>query len=416
MRIGLVVPYFEVGGVEVFLLRLARRLRGGGHAVTVFATDARGAWWGELAKAGIEAEYLPADGAWSHASHARSLAKRWRGLDVLLLNHSRIAQASLPWLPRGVVAIPVFHNDAEGIFDVGCANERYWTVGVAVSPGVQARAAERIGAGKLVCIPNGVELPSPDQLSRRAPRGQTLKLLFVGRIAHEQKGVLLLPAILAGVLRNGVDAVLTVVGSGPDLERLTGLVASSGLSGRVTIAGAVNGAAVYEHLLAHHVLLAPSFFEGLGISLLEAQACGCVPVASRLPGVTDIAVEDERTGLLARVGDVGGFVDCVTGLAASPDRWNQLSAAATSRIASTFSADRMGAAYEKLFEEARGGVYRARPRPGWAAWHRNEALTWRDHVPTLVRPVVRRVRRLVQAAHARRSRSVRREISPGSSR
>lgn len=385
MRVGLVVPYFEMGGVEVFLLRLARGLRARGHAVTLFATDARGAWWPELAQAGIDAEYLPAHRAWSNALHARSLAKRWSTQDVLLLNHSRMAQAALPWLPSDVAAVPVFHNDVDHVYDVGCANQQYWDLGVAVSPEVHARAAKRVGAERLVYINYGVEIPPSDQLAQRVPHRSSLKLLFVGRIAHEQKGVFLLPAILASLLRRGLDATLTIVGAGPDEPELAGMLARLGLEQKVTFKGPVANEAVYQELLQHHVLVAPSFYEGFGIGLVEAQACGCVPIVSRLPGITDVAVEDGRTGLLADRGDVEGFAECIARLGASAGAWGSLSSAGVTR-ARAFSVDRMVDAYVRAFAEARARALQgARSLRRSVCARRNEALTWRDRVPNFVR-------------------------------
>ena len=48
--------------------------------------------------------------------------------------------------------------------------------------------------------------------------------------------------------------------------------------------------------------------------LVEAMAGGCVPIASRLPGVTDWIIEDGRTGLLFPVRNVGRAVQHLLGL------------------------------------------------------------------------------------------------------
>jgi glycosyltransferase involved in cell wall biosynthesis len=56
-------------------------------------------------------------------------------------------------------------------------------------------------------------------------------------------------------------------------------------------------------LSGHHVMIMPSRFEGFGLSLIQAMAAGCVPVASRIRGVTDWIVQDRRDGMLFPVGD-----------------------------------------------------------------------------------------------------------------
>jgi len=62
----------------------------------------------------------------------------------------------------------------------------------------------------------------------------------------------------------------------------------------------------------------PSRYEGFGLSLVEAMACGCVPVASAIHGVTDTIVDDGGTGRLFPIGDWQRAADCIVRLTADP--------------------------------------------------------------------------------------------------
>ena len=57
----------------------------------------------------------------------------------------------------------------------------------------------------------------------------------------------------------------------------------------------------------------PSVFEGLGLSLIEAQACGLACVASRTGGIVDV-VEEGKTGLLVAVDDLGAMGEAMVRL------------------------------------------------------------------------------------------------------
>ena len=80
---------------------------------------------------------------------------------------------------------------------------------------------------------------------------------------------------------------------------------------RVTFAGRVD--AVPDWLRAADVFAFPSLYEGLGISLVEAAACGLPAVGSRTGGIVDV-IEDEVTGLLVPPGEAAALEDALVRL------------------------------------------------------------------------------------------------------
>lgn len=362
IRIALVVPAFEAGGVETFLLRLGRQLLARGHAVTVVATNERGAWWGELAGSGLAAECIPRAESLTRWGHALRVGRRLGAFDLVLLNHAWIAQKRLRRLPDRVVAVPVVHNDHPEVYRVACTNAAAWNVAVAVAPRLREETLRRAPGRPVVVIPHGVDLPSPGEAQGRTGPGTPLRLIFVGRIHDEQKGVFLLPEILAALRERGVAAELTVVGDGADRAELERRVSARGLADQVTFTGQLGNPEVYARLLRHDVLLAPSHYEGLGIGLIEAQACGCPVVATRLEGVTDQVVVEGETGFLAPRGDVAAFADRLAELGGDPARWRSFSAAGMERARRHFSLATMTDAYLALYDGARQGAYPL-PRP-----------------------------------------------------
>jgi len=91
------------------------------------------------------------------------------------------------------------------------------------------------------------------------------------------------------------DADLWLAGDGPDNTRLVKLAVKSRRPHHVRFFG--YWSAVEELYAAADVLLAPARDAGLGLSTMEAIACGLPIVATDIPAMRRL-VEHERTGLL----------------------------------------------------------------------------------------------------------------------
>jgi glycosyltransferase involved in cell wall biosynthesis len=78
--------------------------------------------------------------------------------------------------------------------------------------------------------------------------------------------------------------------------------------------------------------------ELLGLSVLEAMACGAPVVASRVGGLGEVVVHGE-TGYLVEPGDVGALGDCIAAILGDPTRARRLGAAGRRRAVAMFSWD-----------------------------------------------------------------------------
>jgi glycosyltransferase involved in cell wall biosynthesis len=385
-RIAFVTYAMYCGGMEAFLLRLGRFLRQQGCEVEVITTIEPGDWFGRWADLHIPAKHVggaQSSGFLVPPVHSLRVARKLRqgNYDLVFLNHARHAQASLARLPDQVIAIPILHNDADEIYDVGCGNPGAWNVAIGVSPKVAMTARQRVPHRPVIEVSYGVDIPNHTLWEQRSVLRGRIELMFIGRLEHAQKGVLWLSDIYKSCLDRGIDAGLTIVGDGPDLAGLQQRLLEHGLRERTRHLRGLTPEGIYQLLGAAHVLLMPSRFEGLPIALLESQACGCVPVVSRLPGITDAAVEDGKTGMLVAVDDVAGFADAVAGLYHDPARWSRMSSAAHERICQKFSVEAMGASYLQLIHDAMNDRY---PLPRSRRYQRPVDLglfSWRDYLP-----------------------------------
>ena len=117
-------------------------------------------------------------------------------------------------------------------------------------------------------IHNAVDFPAPPPRALRTI-DQPLRLLSLGRIEDQAKGVLWLPQILAQLPE---DVTLTIAGDGPDLARLRRAMAS--LAARTRLLGRVSPAEIPALMAEHDIFVAPSRFEGFMITLVEGDGHG----------------------------------------------------------------------------------------------------------------------------------------------
>ena len=162
-------------------------------------------------------------------------------------------------------------------------------------------------------IPWGVDLPSSGQPPPAGPAAAAgkLRVLFVGQM-RQYKGVETLLAAVAG--QDWLE--LTLVGGGPELVKYQRLAKRlSAANARFT--GRLPDPELRAHYQANDVIVLPSVTraEAFGLVLLEGMASRCVPVASDLPGVRDVA---GPTGLLVRPGDAAALRGAFRQLASDP--------------------------------------------------------------------------------------------------
>lgn len=291
------------------------------------------------------------------------------------------------YLPAHVVRIMIVHSITPGTYAAARAIRDHVHATVGVSERCRSDLIERHGfsAARTVSIPHAFDAGTASG-ERPARRGEGARLLFLGRIEDASKGVFWLPRILE---RLPTSATLTVAGDGPDLARLAQHLAKFGE--RVRMPGAVAQSEVGELVREHDILLVPSRFEGFGLSILEAMAGGCVPIASHIHGVTDSIIDDGVDGFLFPVGDWRRAAACVGALMDDPAMLSAASAAAASKARRAFGLDVMAARYAGLI-----GAIASAP-PGIAApldlaeWSMPAGLRdgWRTALPQPVKNALR---------------------------
>jgi glycosyltransferase involved in cell wall biosynthesis len=137
----------------------------------------------------------------------------------------------------------------------------------------------------------------------------------LGRLAPH-KGNNFIIKIVAQILEQQptLNIWCVIAGKGPDLDRLQTLAKELNISERVKFPGwqenAPNAWSVID------VFLMPSADEGLGMTLIEAAACGCVPIAAKVGGMQEV-LSGPLASLALTASDVEAWINTTCALASS---------------------------------------------------------------------------------------------------
>jgi len=392
----LAAAQLRTGGIGSYLRNLSTALAARGHAVSILLTESRGDWFDPARERGLDVRLVEGIERRSGVAHAREVAREIRALepDVLILNHARHAQLSLALLSPRTLALPFVHGDNEWVYRLALSNRAQCAAVIAPSPVVAAGVARRGPGQRVEVIEHGV--PRPPTPPDPDPRVSAARfdLVFVGRLDYG-KGIELLPAVARQLEARGVNTRLRIIGDGPLRPLVTGSRFAC-----LEWMGARGPEEVTRLISAAHLLLLPSASEGLPLVLLEAQAAGCVPLATRLAGSTDHAVRDGETGFLLDSREPGPYVDRITALASDREHWSALSRAGIDQARLRFSLEAMAERTEALVR-----ALRAESAPPPARGRLDLRLfAPRDLLPPTLRRVFARIRdRRPTPAEERRS-------------
>jgi len=146
----------------------------------------------------------------------------------------------------------------------------------------------------------------------------------------------------------GVDAVLCMVGDGPDRQSVENLAGGLGIMRDSLFPGYQED--VGPFFAAFDVFVLPSGNEGTPVTAIEALASGCPVVATRVGGVPDV-VTDGEDGFLVDPGDVEGLAASLARLANDPALRARMGGAGRERMRSRYAVDRLIDDVDRLYRE-----------------------------------------------------------------
>lgn len=165
--------------------------------------------------------------------------------------------------------------------------------------------------------------------------------LSVGRFVDKKAPYYVLLAFKE-LIDSGMDARLTMAGSGPLYASVKNLVNHFGMNDKVALPGVVDHRQVKELMskadcyVQHSIRALSGDMEGTPVSIIEAAAAGLQVISTYHAGIPDVIIHEE-TGFLVEEHDVHSMADYMQRSARSAEERERMGSASRSRIAAQFS-------------------------------------------------------------------------------
>jgi glycosyltransferase involved in cell wall biosynthesis len=248
----------------------------------------------------------------------------------------------------------------------------YWAISrakriVGVSPALRDAAVRAgIPAQRVQYLPNGVDLDRfrpADAAERAAIRrrlgipADTIAILFVGFFSAEKGPQRLFAAwrALPAPLRAASTLVFVGQTTLPHIEVDPAIVEdirrqAAGIGARPVFVERTHE--IEDYYRAADLFVLASTREGCPVALLEAMACGLPVISTRLPGATDMIVDEGRNGRLVAPGSEDALRAALERMLADMDAARAMGARARETADATFSLERTARAYLDIYRAA----------------------------------------------------------------
>ena len=218
-------------------------------------------------------------------------------------------------------------NHSDNPYDYACLS--YYEPIVHRYLGVSRRCADELSrrvphrTDHVRHLPYGV--PVVEDSPRPPIQGRPVRLAYVGRLEQSGKRVLDYVDLACELDRRGVAFDLRIIGDGPQAAELANRIdrtapglrtpgARMRLEPPLPPADGIRAAWCWAD-----AYLLNSTREGFSVAMIEAMACGCIPIVSRVPsGVGDI-IREPQNGLTFPVGDIPALADRIQWLTQQTD-------------------------------------------------------------------------------------------------
>jgi glycosyltransferase involved in cell wall biosynthesis len=318
------------GGAERVSLAYLEGLKERGHEVFWFANDFLGCKPQEVIS-GIQ--IVRAGGSGKSALLARRWYRQQKPFNLVIDQHHGIPWFAPWWSKTNCVAY--IHEVLGPIWDafyswplsaIGRWQERwthwlyrnvpFWTPSESTKKALHANGVRRV-----TVFHNGTDAVPLAELESK-PLIQPLRLIVVCRLAPNKR-VEHTIKIEKMLLQRGIQAHLTIVGSGESEGQLRQNASQPDLAMHITFAGRLSEEMKNAELRRAHLLLHTSVREGWGLNVIEANAMGTPAVVYPVGGLVDSTLHNE-TGIVSPAETPQSLADCLVQLIKEPEKYDRL--------------------------------------------------------------------------------------------
>jgi glycosyltransferase involved in cell wall biosynthesis len=312
LKIGLVTDCYlpQVGGIEMQVHDLARRLQQAGHEVVVI-TPTRGDHEVDgIRVRRMEVPLLPFNVPFTRATFRLvSDLLEAEQVDVAHFHGGIVAPVAMVGahdaqsrcIPT-VITIHCLWSYATPIFRLLDRQVRWrdWPVVLSAVSEVAARPIQKIARHRdVLVLPNGIDDAAWD-VAPIAHDPRDVTIVGVMRLAPRKRPLHLLRMMrrLRERVPSDIRLSLRIIGDGPERGSLEKYIARHGLGSTVELTGRLTRDEIREQFASADIFVAPANLESFGIAALEARCAGLPVVAKARTGIREF-IEHEQEGLLA---------------------------------------------------------------------------------------------------------------------
>ena len=365
MNILYITNHLNTGGITSYCLTLATGMKHKGH--NVYLASSTGDLVEQFSEQGLVFFKIPiktkCEASPKILLSFLKLRKFIRQNQIDILHaHSRTTMVLAAWLSY-VSGIPYLAT-AHGFFKAHFWRRAFpcWglrTIAISDPVGEHLVRDFKIEASKVKVIYNGIDINKfgsgfgvgSSELKRKFGLGDAVVIGIIARLA-DVKGHIYIIGAMPEILKVIPDAQLLIVGEGKMKPELLELSRRLSLEKSIFFVPSVLD--TREALAAMDIFVMPSLKEGLGLSLMEAMACGLPVIGSAVGGIKTL-ITHQQNGLLVQPQDVKGLAQAVLELLQDEYKAKTLGAKAKVFIAEHFSQEKMVSQTEALYEEVLAG-------------------------------------------------------------
>jgi len=358
MKVIFTSPRWHLNGINVFTLNLSRKLisRGIDTKILLTQTDRRFHY--------NDIEIAPPDDLPVEIMNVKIYNnKYWESHWNTLINYLE-SQAPCIYLPnydaghscispklsKNIKIVGIIHSDDPWHYEIASRLGRYWDAIVTVSNKIKKEVShiDQSFNDRLHVISYGIKVP--DKLPIRKYGRNKLKIIYTGRLINHQKKIFDIPKIANVLLNHNIPFNITIIGNGPDESKLKKLCGPFLKNNLIKILGPLPNDEIQNQLIQNDIFILTSEFEGTPISLLEAMANGCIPIATKIESGIPELIKNDINGYLVEVGNISKFGELITKIYNDSELRSRLSREAYSTIRNgEYSIDIMTDRYINLF-------------------------------------------------------------------
>jgi glycosyltransferase involved in cell wall biosynthesis len=318
----LTVRELHHGGIERDVTKIALKIDRSRFEPHVASYQAEGMRFEELVRAGIPFLHVPFHSLKSPTALSAAMRiRRYIREHRIRLVHAYDSSAVFVVPIARALRVPAVLSSTLGsrdLLDRRTRRQVRWTDRIVDSIVVNCEAMRRhmiddehVPSERIQLCYNGVDMAEFHPEATRKPIADASIVIGTVCVLRREKALDLLQEAFARVCHLKLGMKLLIVGSGPELSRLEANNRRLGLQGVCEFVPATQ--LVPQFLRACDIFVSCSNSEAFSNTILEAMACGCGVVGSRVGGTPELIGNDER-GLLFQSGNAGDLAAKLTTL------------------------------------------------------------------------------------------------------